>query len=138
MLRICLRICLKGAMMTILVGRSGTREGAAAFEAGIAEAKIRNQDVVVFDLSPAAADSGRDAYPSQVEGVALSYRAPDERSHDAVGDLLDAAQDLNAALIVIGVRHRSPVGKLLLGSAAQQIILEANTAVLAVKAVYDS
>lgn len=126
--------------MTILVGRSQTREGAAAFEAGIAEAKIRNQDVVVFDLSPApgAAEAGADSFPAEVDGVALSYRFPDERSRDAAGDLLDAAQDIGAALIVIGVRHRSPVGKLLLGSAAQQIILEANTPVLAVKAVYDS
>lgn len=127
--------------MTILVGRSRTREGAAAFDAGIAEAKIRNQDVVVFDLSPAAGtpgDSGADQeFPSEVDGVQLSYRAPDERSRDAAGDLLDAAQDLGATMIVIGVRHRSPVGKLLLGSAAQQIILEANTPVLAVKAVYE-
>ena len=128
--------------MTILVGRSRTREGAAAFDAGIAEAKIRNLDMVVFDLSPGAgaageAGGGQD-FPSEVDGVRLSYRAPDERSRDAAGDLLDAAQDLGATLIVIGVRHRSPVGKLLLGSAAQQIILEANTAVLAVKAVYDS
>lgn len=126
--------------MTILVGRSQTREGTAAFEAGIAEAKIRNQDVVVFDLSPAAAPgaAGADSFPAEVDGVALTYRAPDERSRDAAGDLLDAAQDLDATMIVIGVRHRSPVGKLLLGSSAQQIILEANTPVLAVKAVYDS
>ncbi|MCC3264907.1 universal stress protein [Arthrobacter gengyunqii] len=126
--------------MTILVGRSQTREGIAAFEAGIAEARIRNQDVVVFDLAPVSGsgEPGADPFPAEVDGVALSYRAPDERSRDAAGDLLDAAQELDAALIVIGVRHRSPVGKLLLGSSAQQIILEASAPVLAVKAVYDS
>nr|WP_307077528.1 universal stress protein [Arthrobacter pascens] len=40
---------------------------------------------------------------------------------------------LNASVIVVGVKRRSPVGKLLLGSAAQQILLEANIPVIAVK-----
>ena len=50
-----------------------------------------------------------------------------------MGDLLDAAEAADASLIVVGIRHRSPMGKLLLGSAAQQILLEAACPVLAVK-----
>lgn len=57
--------------------------------------------------------------------------------HDVVDDVADAvvaaADEEQATLIVVGIRHRTPVGKLLLGSVAQRIILEAHCPVLAVK-----
>ena len=49
-------------------------------------------------------------------------------------EVLDVAESERASLIVIGLRRRSPVGKLLLGSVAQTILLQANCPVLAVKA----
>ena len=45
------------------------------------------------------------------------------RGRDAVGDLLDAAEAADASLIVVGIRHRSPMGKLLLGSAALAVVV---------------
>ena len=60
-----------------------------------------------------------------------------EIRHDVVPDVaeavLDAAEQNAADVIVVGVRHRTPVGKLLLGSVAQRVILEARCPVLAVK-----
>jgi nucleotide-binding universal stress UspA family protein len=56
------------------------------------------------------------------------------RGHDATAEVLDAAEEHQAELIVIGLRRRSPVGKLFLGSTAQRILLEADCPVLAVKA----
>lgn len=57
--------------------------------------------------------------------------------HEVVPDVADAvlaaAQDTGATLIVVGVRRRSPVGKMLMGSVAQRVILEAHCPVLAVK-----
>jgi nucleotide-binding universal stress UspA family protein len=49
-------------------------------------------------------------------------------------DLVAFAEEVNAELLVIGIRRRSPVGKLVLGSNAQDILLRAECAVLAVKA----
>jgi nucleotide-binding universal stress UspA family protein len=45
-----------------------------------------------------------------------------------------AADRTDAEFIVIGLRRRSPVGKLLLGSNAQRVLLDASCPVLAVKA----
>jgi nucleotide-binding universal stress UspA family protein len=52
---------------------------------------------------------------------------------DAATELLSAMQRPNAELLVIGVKHRNPVGKLLLGSVSQQVLLECPKPVLAVK-----
>ena len=49
-------------------------------------------------------------------------------------DLLSIAEASSAELIVIGLRRRSPVGKLILGSNAQRVLLDAPCPVLAVKA----
>jgi nucleotide-binding universal stress UspA family protein len=47
--------------------------------------------------------------------------------------VLSVAEEVSADLVVIGLRRRTPVGKLLMGSVAQRILLGAECAVLAVK-----
>lgn len=54
-------------------------------------------------------------------------------SEPAASDLMGVAREVGAELIVIAVRHRTAVGKLLLGSTAQTVLLEATCPVLAVK-----
>ena len=53
--------------------------------------------------------------------------------HDGAEALMSAAETGAASLIVIGLRRRSPLGKLILGSNAQRILLDAPCHVLAVK-----
>ena len=48
-------------------------------------------------------------------------------------DLVNFAKDNNADEIIVGVKRRSKVGKLILGSTAQYVILEANCPVVSVK-----
>ena len=52
---------------------------------------------------------------------------------DTAEELLKAMDSHDAELLVIGIRHRTPVGKLLLGSVSQQLLLECAKPVLAVK-----
>ncbi len=59
------------------------------------------------------------------------------RGFEPAEDLISIAQEIDAELIVIGLRRRSPVGKLILGSNAQRILLDAPCPVLAVKADED-
>ena len=56
---------------------------------------------------------------------------------DPAEDLIAVAVEVDADFIVIGLRRRTPVGKLILGSNAQRILLEAPCPVLAVKAESD-
>lgn len=52
---------------------------------------------------------------------------------DVAETVLGLARDAGARLLVIGARRRSPIGKLLLGSVAQRLILDAEMPVLVVK-----
>ena len=61
--------------------------------------------------------------------IANGYGKP----NDTLNVLLKAMNRDDAELLVIGIRHRSPVGKLLLGSVSQQLLLEYPKPVLAVK-----
>ena len=52
---------------------------------------------------------------------------------DPADELLKAMEKDDAQLLVVGIRQRNPVGKLLLGSVARQVLLECPKPVLAVK-----
>ncbi|SFJ37143.1 Universal stress protein family protein [Nocardioides psychrotolerans] len=54
-------------------------------------------------------------------------------AQDVAEAVLSAAREVDATLVVLGIRHRSPVGKLLMGSVAQRVLLDAECPVLAVK-----
>ena len=67
--------------------------------------------------------------------MTVDYEVIDIAVDDSYADALVAlADDTAADMIVIGLRRRSPVGKLVLGSNAQRILLDATCPVLAVKA----
>jgi nucleotide-binding universal stress UspA family protein len=72
---------------------------------------------------------------SQLEAAGVQHEIRQlVRGLEPAEDLLKVAEEVSAELIIIGLRRRSPVGKLILGSNAQRILLDAPCPVLAVKA----
>jgi nucleotide-binding universal stress UspA family protein len=65
-------------------------------------------------------------------GVAAMIRQPGH-TDDLTDEFIDIADEIDASLIVIGLRRRSQVGKFILGSHSQRILLQADRPVLAVK-----
>ncbi len=129
-------------MPTVVLGYVPKPEGEAALAASISEARLRGADLVVVNAHRAHRDEGDhgghqaeldDARARAEEaGVAVDVRHP-ESGLEASEDLLAIAEEVGAELIVIGLRRRTPVGKLILGSNAQRILLDAPCPVLAVK-----
>jgi nucleotide-binding universal stress UspA family protein len=132
--------------MTIVVGYVAKPEGRAALERAIEEARLRHTRLVVVNSSrggpePAADDevARADQELAQVgatlqeEGIDFEVRHL-VRGSEPANDLVAVAEEVDADFIVIGLRRRSPVGKLILGSNAQQVLLDAPCPVLAVKA----
>ncbi len=121
--------------MSIVVGYVPTPEGTAALERSVQEARVRLAALIVVDLSKPAADtSGLDRRVGELAGGDVGYdvrSVPD--GTDAVESLLRLADESQADLLVIGLRRRTPVGKLILGAQAQRILLDAACPVLAVK-----
>ena len=115
----------------IVVGYSSRPEGRAALGRALSEAALRGAGLIVLH----SADDDLDELTADLEqaGVPYALKAPGEGS-DPADDLIEVAEDAGAAFIVIGLRRRSPVGKLLLGSNAQRVLLDASCPVLAVKA----
>jgi nucleotide-binding universal stress UspA family protein len=129
--------------MTVVVGYVPRPEGRAALDRSVEEALQRGIRLVVVNSSrgDALVDSGF-ATEAEIEelrgqlesaGVEFEIRRP-VRGREASDEVVDAAKDVDASLIVIGMRRRTPVGKLILGSDAQRILLDAECPVLAVKA----
>jgi nucleotide-binding universal stress UspA family protein len=126
---------------TIVVGWSPDEYGEAALHRAVEEARLRDGRVVVVNATRGdALVDERYADEDQLAALAAELGAAGvevdvRRSMGAdVGDqVLAVAEDVSADLVVIGLRRRSPVGKLLMGSVAQRILLGADCAVLAVK-----
>ena len=128
--------------MTVLVGFLPTPEGEAAFAAGLTEAQRRGEDLLLLNSARGGAPVSADVAPPELVAD-LSARAEaagvrlETHQEPHTGELADevvrVAEKVDASVIVIGLRRRSPVGKLLMGSTEQRILLDADRPVLAVK-----
>ena len=128
--------------MTILVAYVARPEGQAALDKGIEIATRRNEPLVVVNAGPGGKDDTGvvDGY----EGERLAERLTKlpvqaefkqfVRGRSAVEEIEELVQQLQVSVLVIGLRRRTAVGKLLLGSTAQEILMTVSCPVLCVKA----
>jgi nucleotide-binding universal stress UspA family protein len=131
--------------MTIVVGYVPRAEGRAALRRAAEEARLRQTRLVVINSNRGGGHlDDEDAVEHERELAEVRERLDAEgiehevrqlvRGMDPAEDLISVANETGADFIVIGLRRRTPVGKLILGSNAQRILLEAPCPVLAVKA----
>jgi nucleotide-binding universal stress UspA family protein len=129
--------------MSILAGYVPTPVGEAAVSAAIAEAKLRGEELLIVNSTREGAlvdktvaseeDLLRLKSAADEAGVTVEVLRPTHRD-DLAEEILELAREREVTLIVIGLRQRSQVGKFIMGSHAQRILLQADRPVLAVKA----
>jgi nucleotide-binding universal stress UspA family protein len=129
--------------MTIVVAYVPRPEGQVALQTGIEMSKSRNERLVVVNASPGG--SGEDASKAdyldveRVEQMLVDNGIDAEfkqfiRGKNAVEEIEALVDSVQASVLIIGLRKRSPLGKLIMGSVAQEILLSVSCPVLAVKA----
>ena len=129
--------------MTVVVGYIPTPEGLSALDRAMSEAAVHGLRLVVVNTGrdgnfadPVfAAPADLDAIDEQLTAAGLEHEIRQPTAGASAAEaILEVAEEVSASLIVIGIRRRSPVGKLWAGSTSQSVLLGAGCPVLAVKA----
>lgn len=125
--------------MSVVVIHNQSDEGRSALEAGIREAERRGAELVVVHALSGSPDTHAQARELAAVETAVHALAPDARVEaalpdpDATSTLLTLVDKVDAELVVIGSRHRSAVGKFLMGQTVQRLLLEIPVEILLVK-----
>lgn len=129
--------------MTILVAYVPRPEGQAALDKGIEIAIQSKEPLVVVNASLSGWEDDASAIDVDdyervkqlLEKSGLDANLKQfARGKSAVEEIQILVESLNISLLVIGLRKRSAVGKLIMGSVAQELLLSVDCPVLAVKA----
>ena len=130
--------------MNILVGYDGSKVAGDALKVAREQAKAFNAKVFIVTSMVGGPEVTREEFEraeKDLEFAKSGFKKEEipcdarlsVRGMEAGEDLIQFAEENNADLIVVGVRRRSRVQKLVFGSNAQYVILEAPCPVLTVK-----
>lgn len=130
--------------MKILVGYDGSTESRNALEEAKKLARALSAEVYLFTSVEGGQHAARQVYEGFEDALRCAKQdladagIPCEGKLSAQGlepgeDMVQFAREIQADLVVIGVKKRSRVNKLMFGSNAQFVILEAACPVLSVK-----
>lgn len=131
-------------MTKVIVGYVLSPEGDAALTAGIEAARLLDAELLVMNSSRGgdaeqedevvAMWEAGDDIADRLASKGIPYRLAEHvLGNSPSKDLIDLAVDEGAELIVLGLRQRSKVGKLILGSTAHEVLMGAPCAVLTVR-----
>ena len=134
----------RGGKMKILVGYKGTNVGKDLMDIAVKHAKAFDSEILIVTSMVGGDKTDKTEIVEAEKNLAQAKSYFDDfkvksethllvRGLEAGEDLIKFAKEKNADEIIIGVRSRSKVGKLLFGSTAQVVILEAHCPVLTVK-----
>jgi nucleotide-binding universal stress UspA family protein len=131
-----------GGAVTIVVGYIPSPQGEAALDAALAEARTHDSELVVLNVSRGEAlmepkrlyDEQAAELTKRLEESGVRYTLRREvHPEPSAENVLDVLTELRPQLLVIGLRKRTATGKLLFGSTAQRLLIDAPCPVLAVK-----
>ncbi len=128
--------------MSVAVAHQVSDTSRIALSHAVREAVLRSTDLVVLHVVESLDADKAEAYrlgisdeiakvASQAPGLACEVLRTS--GGDVSRTLLSLVDQVRPELLVIGARRRSPVGKALMGSVAQTLILEVHVPVLVVK-----
>ena len=129
--------------MTILVAYAPRPEGQAALDKGIEIAKRNNERLLVVNAGSGGEKEDLSLADNQdierIEELLAGSGLDAEfkqfvRGESAVSEIKVLVDTLQVSLLIIGLRKRTAVGKLIMGSVAQDILLSVSCPVLTVKA----
>jgi nucleotide-binding universal stress UspA family protein len=130
--------------MKILVGYDGTNSAKEALNLAKSHAKALDGSVEVVTSMQKGTESQRKEIEQAERGLEYAKTLFEEdkiacnthlliRGLSAGEDLVEFAKENEVDEIIVGVKRRSKVGKLLMGSTAQYVILQAECPVVTVK-----
>lgn len=127
--------------MTVLVSWTPGPVGERALDAAISEAQLRGTRLVVVNATKgdSLVDTRFDHHLEdglvgrRLKESGVDHEIVQELGDDPVEVILDVLRRVDADLLVVGLRRRTPVGKLILGSTSQRLLLDSPVPVLAVK-----
>jgi len=130
--------------LKILVGYDGTNSAKEALNLAKSHAKVFGASVEVVTSMQKGTESERKLIEQAERGLEYAKSLFEEdgiacnthlliRGLSAGEDLVEFANENQIDQIVVGVKRRSKVGKLLMGSTAQYVILQAECPVITVK-----
>jgi nucleotide-binding universal stress UspA family protein len=127
--------------VSVVVGYIPNEYGEAALTEALAEAQRRGTGVVVVNATRGdslvdkryVGDQSRGELEDRLSAAPVDVELRQSVVTDVATEILTVAREVGAEALVIGIRHRSQVGKMLMGSVATRLLMEAPCPVVAVK-----